>query len=600
MRFLFVTVMLVALPLRTHACNDTATTNEEQKTTTSVSVSQDIILSEILARPRDSDEEFIELYNKGDGDVDITNWSLQDGAGKKFTVTTESVGATTIKGKSFLVVAQSVSKLYLNNDGDSVTLFASDGTQHDSTTFPSSEEGQSWAFLNSQWQWTTSVTKGTANKLTTPEDDTKKAEEGKTTASGETSSSEKKETKETSNDIHLSELLPDPAGSDATDEWIAIENTGTASINLSNWQLTDEEEYFTFGSVTLAPHEELVVEISESHINLNNDGDSIFLIDPFATIMEGVEYTDAVEGASWARFETGWEWTTTPTPGEANVLTRPDEGGEEKDDADDEPQENVMSITSFRSLRDGEQGIVEGVVTVVPGVFGSQYFYIQDEEAGLQVYAYDKSFPDLSVGDRISVHGEKSTSRNETRIKIDVVEDIMVLDHNVQVTPADAEQLGESQEGMLIRVRGTVVEYSSSSVNIDDRVTIVLKSGANIDAGVFEEGAVVSIVGIVSQYDDTYRLMPRSDSDIVVEEAEDLELIASANAQGITTSIPPPASQPLSSLTMGMGVVILLLGSGLGVVALKYHRAKRLQSAQATLSSLSPQPPTIFDYVKKE
>ncbi|MBU4370136.1 hypothetical protein KKG58_05295, partial [Patescibacteria group bacterium] len=54
-----------------------------------------------------------------------------------------------------------------------------------------------------------------------------------------------------------------------------------------------------------------------------------------------------------------------------------------------------------------------GVVIVEPGILGKQFFYIN----GIQIYSYYKDFPELAIGDEISIKGIISQSRGEKRIK---------------------------------------------------------------------------------------------------------------------------------------------------------------------------------------
>ncbi|MBU4370134.1 hypothetical protein KKG58_05285, partial [Patescibacteria group bacterium] len=41
----------------------------------------------------------------------------------------------------------------------------------------------------------------------------------------------------------------------------------------------------------------------------------------------------------------------------------------------------------------------QGVVIVEPGILGKQFFYIN----GIQIYSYYKDFPELAIGDEISI-----------------------------------------------------------------------------------------------------------------------------------------------------------------------------------------------------
>ncbi|HLD21843.1 MAG TPA: lamin tail domain-containing protein, partial [Patescibacteria group bacterium] len=594
-------------------------------------------------------------------------------------LSTETLSSTTIEANGYLVIPQSVSKIYLNNDGDTISLLQPNETLLDSTTYADAEKGVSWSFKNQKWQWSTIVTNGAENMVANIEDPEEQStvpentneekinepainnqqNEVSSTDSADSdiseNSSETTEEEETpipyqtSNDIVLNELLPNPEGSDSTDEWIEIMNTGKKPVSLLGWKLTDYSKYYTIDDITIDSGERIVFEVSKTKISLNNSGDTVHLIDPFDKIIHETIYEESKEGESWARFDTVWKWTTTLTPGEKNVFseenvnssaesnknatdthqttsnsnntgTTPTEE-EEIEDEDEQEKNSVISIHTFRTLEDGELATIEGVVTVMPGVFGSQYFYIQDEESGVQVYSYSKAFPKLQVGDRIRVSGEKSTSRNETRIKTAAVEDIVVIAHGTSIEPTDVSNLDESLEGMLVSVEGMITEKSSSYALIEDMIKIVVKSSTTIDMKLLEEGKEVAMIGIVGQYDEEYRMMPRNNDDITKLESEEAEIslipsaqAASANSldqhkqnqlqqtgfAGASSLLQAPQKQTAFLVVVIIGLLAVIIS-----VVIRYKKLQQKNDANNTLNSSTNVPhsteqeiKTIFDFAQ--
>jgi hypothetical protein len=125
----------------------------------------------------------------------------------------------------------------------------------------------------------------------------------------------------------LTELLPDPAapGVDATDEFIELHNYGTAEMNLAGYVLktgSDLSGHFTLPAMTLAPGGYAAFTSEQTHLALTNSGGKTALFDPAnLQIGEAVSYDAAATGETWAHFDGGWQWTSTPTPGAANILT---------------------------------------------------------------------------------------------------------------------------------------------------------------------------------------------------------------------------------------------------------------------------------------
>lgn len=526
-RFIAVATLLI-FPLSVFAHPESACIPPDNSTI-SGTLSSDIILSEMLPAPENGQEEFIEIKNTGKETVNLTGWQLRDASEKTYVISDEDFSQPTIKAGAYFVVPQSISKIYLNNDTDSITLIQPNDEVLDKTTYEDAQKGASWAKSSGKWQWSTSATPGKENHITQNPQENEESDKEKSAADAES-----KKDYETSDSVSLSELLPDPSGLDSSDEWIEIMNTGKA-ISLDGWQLTDETTYYTIQNVSIGTNEHMVFEVGDTKINLNNTGDTIYLIDPFGKVMHGTSYEGAVEGASWMVRDGEWHWSATPTPGEENVLSPLDEpaGDAEQENEGDgqiEGDADVVAVELFRSLEDGATASVEGVVTVVPDVYGSQYFYIQDDSSGIQVYSYSKAFPELSVGDRVRVSGEKSTARGETRMKTTAIEDIAVVGSG-EVVARDTAQLEESLEGMLVQTEGVITERSSNDAMLNDSIHILFKDGAGIDKDLFEEGTTVSVIGIESQYDEDYRLLPRSNDDIAGGN-EESGAIPSASASG--------------------------------------------------------------------
>ncbi len=101
-----------------------------------------IIITEIMFKPDSSSEEWVELYNDGDGIVDIANWTIADPSGE-YTITTTS---TPIAPGDFLIIGEfdttfSCGYIYcsdwpwLNNDGDSLWLRDSEDSLIDQAAY---------------------------------------------------------------------------------------------------------------------------------------------------------------------------------------------------------------------------------------------------------------------------------------------------------------------------------------------------------------------------------------------------------------------------------------------------------------------------------
>ena len=170
---------------------------------------------------------------------------------------------------------------------------------------------------------------------------------------------------------------------------------------------------------------------------------------------------------------------------------------------------------------------VRGKVAVLPGVLGSQYFYIVGSP-GIQVYNYKKDFPQLRVGDLVEVSGEIADSQGEKRIKTKVVDDIVVVEHQEPPIPGEAvcDKINDDYIGRLITVAGEIVERKGASLYLDDgteEIKIYCKTTTGISTKRIKEGEMLAITGLINKTKSGLRLLPRSSDDLVRKDIESRE-----------------------------------------------------------------------------
>jgi hypothetical protein len=123
----------------------TASAKASAKKYSNGNLSEDIVISELLPNPDKTDKgnEWIELYNKSDGDVNLGNWQLDDeeGGSKPFIISDKTI----IKAQSTILITDKESKLALGNTGDSVRLFDFENNLTDETAYEEAPSGQSYA-----------------------------------------------------------------------------------------------------------------------------------------------------------------------------------------------------------------------------------------------------------------------------------------------------------------------------------------------------------------------------------------------------------------------------------------------------------------------
>jgi|GEM_PF-592078 len=128
----------------------------------------------------------------------------------------------------------------------------------------------------------------------------------------------------------ITETLPNPlgTGNDSTDEFVELYNPNPVAFDLSGFELvagtTVLHEYLFPIGASLPAQSFTSYYASSTGLSLSNSGGQVQLLDPAGnTIGSSAPYDTANDGQAWALANGQWYWTTTVTPGMANVITQP-------------------------------------------------------------------------------------------------------------------------------------------------------------------------------------------------------------------------------------------------------------------------------------
>jgi len=153
------------------------TTENESLLAEPVSYPTGVVFSEILPSPDgpDAENEWIEIFNQYDSDVDLSGWTIKDTTGSTKTYILNSK----IPALGYLVLLRPETKITLNNSGDGLNLFNPNREITDSVDFGKASLGQSYNRNQSGWAWSTTLTPGAKNIVPTPQTPKQKSEEKK-------------------------------------------------------------------------------------------------------------------------------------------------------------------------------------------------------------------------------------------------------------------------------------------------------------------------------------------------------------------------------------------------------------------------------------
>ena len=530
----------------------------------------DVIITEFLLNPEgsDKDNEFIELYNNGEAEVDLGGWILEDkmGSVRKFVISE----GTKIGAGKYKAFYSDETKIALNNSGDGVILRDSKNNFVDETkTSDAALEERAFALdENENWIWTMKPTPGRGNVIEVEEE----KDEIKDSESSEDSESDQEKGNNDGDEIPpapfvkgggddddfdfsdriiISEIYPNSEGRDNRNgsyEWIELYNDSDRDVNLNGWMIDDILEkgskLYTMENEIIKARSYKIFDAAYTKIALNNTGDEVNLLWPDGTVVDKIKYEKADEGLSYNLSNKGdWFWSSVITPEEENRNANFNGNNIVEYDTQDyadyyldeeyfvdeefedgyENEENLNLDYVEVDLKDIENFIkyarikISGIVSTPPEIFSNQVFYISG--SGIQIYSYEAKILNLNVGDEVEIIGRISEVGGEKRILIDKSEDVKIIssDNLVESKIVSTGDINEIVEGHLVIVEGKVARTKNDVFYLDDgsgEVKIYLKPQTGIIKPEIEKGDWMVITGQVSQTSLGYRILPRFQGDV--------------------------------------------------------------------------------------
>lgn len=198
-----------------------------------------------------------------------------------------------------------------------------------------------------------------------------------------------------------------------------------------------------------------------------------------------------------------------------------------------------ITLDSPISEKTSNNLIISGVVSVLPKTLGSQYFYIHNLDknekgiSGLQIYNYQKKFPDLKLGDYIKVSGILSTKEicpeniscpensNFYRLKTKEISDIQIISHHNFIPLPEIEKISNlkwNQIGQLKTISGKITQNKTKEIYLDDgesEMLIEIKEGTQISSKSLSENFSFTLTGILN-YNNTQLKLTLINPDYII------------------------------------------------------------------------------------
>ena len=556
-----------------------------------IAYSDQLVINEILPNPSGSDtnDEWIELYNRSAGEVDLAGWQLADAAVNPYQINHQDYLSTVIGPYGYFVVYRSESGLALNNDGDQLSLFQPDGNLLDQAEYAdTAQDNYSYAKDGGSWSWTFTPTPGAANVIQSAQASVNQPATiiiNQTTGQNNQSLSSGSHVVIDFNPaaylgLRINEFLPNPTGSDSG-EWIELYNNSSTTLNLFGFSLDDaaggSRPYVLPASATIPSFGYLTVDKADSKISLNNDQDEVRLIDPLQEIIQTIDYVKSSEGESYNynELEDEWFWSKNISLNASNVL--PDRltivGVFEEPLAAD--VEKIYFPAEVANLGKGDKIKLKGTITAVLNSVNARAVYVAalDEyqkvslEDGLQVYSTNTSLlKDLQAGDVVEFSGYVSESGGFKRLNLNKESIVSIIGKVNLPEPVIISTIDVNEDFLngLISIQGQMTEKKSNYFYLDDgdgEVKVVLRS-FKISSDEIAEGDYLEVAGILTQSNGEFRLIPRSKNDLIISKVLGAEETATSSEQIVNFPIEDRKSQVVKYLSM-VGGTILTVGLSL-------------------------------------
>jgi DNA/RNA endonuclease YhcR with UshA esterase domain len=277
----------------------------------------DVVINEFLPDPPDGEEEWIELYNNTQKEIDLTGWYIEEGSGAQTFLSGK------ILPRGFFVVEKI--KGYLNNSGDIIFLKDKTGNVIDKVTYGNFDDG------NIEDNAPTAKDPYSIARVFDGKDTDEDNLDFKISNSTKGATNQVLGSISFVSNIIINEILPNPKGDDSENEFIELKNLNNFDVDLENWYLQDlSNTKFVLSSKKISTkipkNGFLVIYRKDSKIALNNvDKDCLKLFQPDGTLVDSVCYSGKVlEDVSFAKTQKGdFEWTEKLTPGTENIILKP-------------------------------------------------------------------------------------------------------------------------------------------------------------------------------------------------------------------------------------------------------------------------------------
>lgn len=224
-----------------------------------------LTISEVLPRPAEGGDEWVELYNGSGMERRLCGWTLDDNEGGSAAF---ALDALRIGEGEHLVLPRPLTRIAFNDDADAARLIDPNGTVI-SVSYRNARSGESFSARDDgMWLWTPYPTPAQGNRFIPVRD--------------------------VPRGLRIAAALPNTAGDDAGGEWFSVRNTSGRPMMLAGMSVASGTRSFAFGNdIALRSGEEKIFLADALGITLSNTRGSIGLRDSDGLLIDALSWQSA-------------------------------------------------------------------------------------------------------------------------------------------------------------------------------------------------------------------------------------------------------------------------------------------------------------------
>ncbi|KKP91830.1 MAG: hypothetical protein UR94_C0011G0009 [Parcubacteria group bacterium GW2011_GWA2_36_10] len=380
------------------------------------------------------------------------------------------------------------------------------------------------------------------------------------------------------NDLLISEIMPNPKGSD-DNEWLELYNNSDQAIDLFAWSLDDADggsKPFIFASSTIiSPGEFKVFTRQETGLTLNNNTDSVRLLMPTKDLWQEIKYENIPEAQSYAYDVVNQEWSVnknaTPNASNQSLVLG----------------EKIYTPSILNEAAKNSDLILQGVA-IHDANQDSNILYLADfdgekinYEQVTEVYLKDKKWPEIKRGDLLNLMGVLTKAETPARVKIAQADDLSVMSkienygeqEITEVIDLENDRVNSWQkiQGIVVKKSGKNI-YLAENKDAESLVRVYLNfDPKNLD---LKKGQEIIAAGFLTEVQGKLKLNILAPSDLAVGQVVASEKAKEDNATSSAFSLMTPERKAKAQKIVTYLLLSLIILYGGYLVAKKFKIIK--------------------------